>query len=90
MKLDLKAAAILIWMPPGEEPSLNAIGLDATKEQRSIRVEGYWELGAALTAARGSSYQAPVAWVRVGTTLLNPDQVGRAYAQYRSFEDVDV
>lgn len=77
MTLDFKSAAVLVWMPAGSTPSIEAYqGEDGTAPE----TVGYWELGVALViATKGPRLPGKEAWIKVGAVVLGPDQLERAY-----------
>lgn len=85
MKLNLKDAAIVVWMPTGAEPSLDSFEQANVQAPPSPNPEAWWELGPALASARMTSVPGKEPWIKVGSETLNPAQVIAAYDQYRAF-----
>ena len=79
---DFKQAAIVVWMPTGEQPSIKSFQVE---DGQMPDTEGYWEAGAALiVAAKGPTKSGKEAWVKVGGHVLSPDECTRAYERFKN------
>jgi hypothetical protein len=75
----LGSAAILVWMPPGAEPTAAAFDLRNVQPPPVPNPEAWWTLGDALDYAvnlvtTGANHGKDP-WIKVGDALLNPPQV---------------
>jgi len=81
--LPFKAAAVVIWLPEGEEPKAFdfALGDDKSLSPPYPNPEAWWELGQAITSVRtvekGDHKKLP--WIKVGERVLSPDETLQAY-----------
>jgi hypothetical protein len=81
---DFKSAAVVVWMPEGERPSIKSF---ETEDDKMPEIAGYWELGVALIrAVLGPSKDRKSAWVKVDNIVLAPDECVRAYERFKSGE----
>jgi len=79
--VDFKSAAVLVWMFSDETPSLESFQVS---DDDMPEAYGYWELGAALIAARRSHEDDKVAWIKVENVVLPPGECEQAYNRFRS------
>jgi hypothetical protein len=81
---DFKSAAVVVWMPIGERPSIKSF---ETSDENMPAIEGCWELGVALIkAVLGPHRPGKAAWVKVDEILLDPDECRRAYERFKGAE----
>ncbi len=87
-ELDFNSAAIIVWMPEGDEPCLEDYqGEDGTAPE----TEGHWLLSVAIVVALlGPAREGKKPWVKVGNDLLSPDQLQPAYEAMKRGRDYSV
>lgn len=81
MSIDFDSAAIIIWMPAGITPTVEAYHGDEGTEPETV---GYWSLGVAvIVAAKGGGKPGMDAWIKVGGILLSPDRHEQLYEDFK-------
>lgn len=80
--LDHKSAAIIVWMPEGQAPTIKAYQVS---DGEAPETSGYFELGIALiVATKGPPRPGKKPWIKVGTTLIPHE---RHEALYEAFKN---
>jgi hypothetical protein len=91
MKLSFKEAAVVVWLPEGEQPTDDHFRAAADHRPPNPNPEAWWELGDALLRCRTGD-DTPFGkepWIKVGDALLSPRQVIQAYEAFKIGKDFD-
>jgi hypothetical protein len=92
MNLNMRAAAILVWLPEGENPGLDSFSPQMVFSPPSPNPEAWWCLEDVIHyvngADRGDHKKVP--WIKTGDAILGPDQISRAYGALRAARNFDV
>ncbi len=85
MEVDLIAAAVLVWLPRGEVPTIESFGPGRIEPPPTPNPEPWWLLRDAIVHAREvSRAHDKVPWIKTGGTLLNEEQIFQAYLELRA------
>jgi hypothetical protein len=91
MNLNMRAAAILVWLPEGENPGLDSFRPQMVFSPPNPNPEAWWCLEDAIQylngADRGDHKKVP--WIKTGDAILGPDQISRAYSALRAARNFD-
>jgi hypothetical protein len=81
MNLNMKAAAVLIWLDVGENPALDSFVPQLVQPPPSPNPESWWCLQDAIVYVHEMSEleHGKVPWIKTGDTILGPDQIIQAY-----------
>lgn len=85
-ELPWDAAAIVLWLPKDEEPdTAKHFNVEAKLHPPAPNPEAWWSLGQALiNVTSGIDADGKVPWIKVGETILSPDQVRPAYEFFKT------
>jgi hypothetical protein len=86
MNLNMRAAAVLVWLPDGENPAFETFVPESVQPPPSLNPEAWWCLEDAIVYAHEIDKRdhGKVPWIKVGDTVLGPDQISRAYSILRA------
>ena len=86
INLPWRSSAIVLWLPEGEEPDQKKhFNVEAKLGLPSPNPEAWWELGQAVISVRTSyNEHGKVPWIKVGETLLRPDEILGAYEFFKN------
>jgi hypothetical protein len=86
MNLNMKAAAVLVWLDDGENPALDSFVPQSVQPPPSPNPESWWCLEDAIAYAHEIDKRdhGKVPWIKAGDTILGPDQISRAYSALRA------
>jgi len=85
MNLNMKAAAVLVWLDDSENPALDSFGPQLVQPPPSPNPEAWWCLEDAIKHANDFARDhKKVPWIKTGNTILGPDQISRAYSAFRA------
>ena len=79
---DFTSAAVLVWMHADETPSIKSFEV-LSDEEIPERI-GFWELGAALVAARRIHDDGKQPWIKTDNQLLTPEECLQAYERFKN------
>ena len=87
----MRAAAILVWLPEGENPDLDNFGPQMVFPPPSPNPEAWWCLEDAINYASGADRgdHKKVPWIKTGDAILGPDQISRAHSVLRAARNFD-
>jgi hypothetical protein len=88
MKINFDDAAVLVWLPIGEEPMPSHFSPNNDLGPPNPNPEPWWVLGQALIHSRtvqGEHGKEP--WIKVGSVVLAPVQVLQAYEAFKTGRD---
>jgi hypothetical protein len=79
--LNMKAAAVLVWLDDGENPALDSFVPQLVQPPPSPNPESWWCLEDAIAYAYEIDKRdhRKVPWIKAGDTILGPDQIIQAY-----------
>jgi hypothetical protein len=84
-KLPWKSAAVVLWLPHGEEPNgFDHLNCGDTMHPPQCNPNAWWDLEQAVTHASTSNddhNKRP--WIKVGEAVLSPDDVLLSYDFYK-------
>lgn len=85
-KLPWTSAAIVLWLPKGEEPDERKhFNVEAKLHPPAPNPEAWWNLGEALLSIRaGYNDHGKVPWIKVGGEIIRPDDVIPAYEFFKN------
>jgi hypothetical protein len=91
MNLNMRAAAILVWLPEGENPGQDSFSPQMVFQPPSPNPEAWWCLEDAIRYVNGSDRgdHKKVPWIKTGDAILGPDQISRAYSALRAARNFD-
>jgi hypothetical protein len=91
MNLNMRAAAIPVWLPEGENPSLDNFSPQTVSQPPSPNPEAWWCLEDAIHYVNGAdrSDHKKVPWIKTGDAILGADQISRAYSALRAARNFD-
>jgi len=90
MKLNMRAAAVLVWLPTGKEPTVDSFDAEQAKPPPVPNPEPWWYLEDAVVHAREVvSNHGKVPWIKTGETLLGPVEITQAYSGLRAMRALD-
>ena len=79
--LHLKDAAVVIWMPVGEAPTIQSYEVP---DGDAPETQGFFELGVALiVAVKGPPRLGRQPWIKVGGTLIPPNRQELLYEDFK-------
>jgi hypothetical protein len=81
MNLNMKAAAVLIWLADGENPALTSFAPQLVQPPPNPNPESWWCLEDAIAFVHeiDKREHGKVPWIKTGDTILGPDQIMQAY-----------
>jgi hypothetical protein len=81
MNLNMRASAVLLWLPEGENPTLETFGPKLVQPPPNPNPEPWWRLEDAIVFAQETHRDhEKVPWIKTGDAILAPDQISRAYS----------
>jgi len=85
MNLNMRASAVLVWLPDGEYPSHDSFGPQLVQPPPSPTPESWWCLEDAIVYVNQADRDhRKVPWIKTGDVMLGPDQISRAYSMLRA------
>ena len=86
MTIDPKHAAVIVWMPPGKVPTVEAYQV---ADGEAPVTQGFFELGIALiVAVKGPNRPGMKPWIKVGSVLIPPDKQELLYEDLKMGRDL--
>jgi hypothetical protein len=91
MKVNMRASAVLVWLPEGETPAIDSFDPRNVQPPPTPNPEPWWFLEEAVIYAREVERRGheKVPWIKTGDTLLSPDQIIQAYSGLRAMKAFD-
>jgi hypothetical protein len=78
--LPLFSAAVLLWMPKGQEPDIQKFDPSQIQAPPAANPEPWWLLHEAITYAMTvERSHSKVPWIKVGDELLSPSEIANIY-----------
>ena len=78
--LPLLSAAILVWLPNGEEPNIQKFNPSQIQPPPAANPGSWWLLHEAITHAMTvERSHSKVPWIKVGEELLSPSRIADIY-----------
>lgn len=75
--LKLAASAVLLWLPPGEEPDADS---SVVASPPYPNPEGWWRLDQAIRYAIELDHtDGKLPWIKTDDILLRPDEISEVY-----------
>jgi hypothetical protein len=81
MNLNMRASAVLVWLPDGEHAALDSFVPQLVLPPPIPNPEPWWCLEDAIIYVQEIDKRdhGKVPWIKAGDTVLGPDQISRAY-----------
>jgi hypothetical protein len=91
MNLNMRSAAILVWLSEGENPGLDSFSPQMVIPPPSPNPEAWWCLEDAIRYANGADpgEHQKVPWIKTGDAILGPCQISRAYSALCAARNLD-
>lgn len=84
--LDPKDAAVIVWMPQGKVPTIEAYEVP---DGEAPETQGFFEMGVALiVAVKGPPRPGMKPWIKVGGVLIPPDRQELMYEDFKMGRDL--
>jgi len=90
VKLDTLASAVLVWLPKGVTPAVDALETAKVGPPPNPNPEPWWCLeDAVIRASEVQRDHDKAPWIKVGQELLDPSEIAQAYRAIRTMRAFD-